>query len=1017
MARNKYKPSRTSIGFKSIGQGLQRSRYEFERQQQINIDALKLAKEQHKEATNIHIKGLSDKARFEEGVIKEKQTLENAVRNRTYDALSIKADRDVDRLEGEAKELEKYADYWKDLAPKLAKTAYTLGSGATKAAQYFKGQKLISEATENNLYSEPIKEFDKANLKILKQNLQIIEDKDIPFEERLWLKDKTGGSTNERYGINSFNEIKANTAEQKLPSILAQEAGIKLTIGNTDEIYEFTAFERLRQLGIRPDSKYGQKIIQQYKSWGRLHKQGLIDQRDVSSTENALFLRNNTVYGLKGSTDENDNERLNIEFNLGVADVELGTFSDGKGNVTRGISNKGVAFELYGKSLVQHESSRFNSEKDIRRFFETLCVSGSTKKYSAEGDSCVTWGKQHPVRVERIIDAWTNDINDKNNRNIAVQQANEQKLTTEINAIIQDYDSAEKPGVDGGDPTNPFAQGTKFRNRLNTLLIKKIENADISDTAKTRLLTRASLLSVSASEHADLYLYVMEPLTRLSIDEPLIGQTYDEAIILATHRFNSLSIKERDALRPDVEFAKIAQNFTFTKGSTVFRGFQGIYVRANDRLRTAEGEPTTGSAGRTLSISGNRAASHYAARVIQVANDLKNSGHKDYQNNDLAAIDAAFAIVEEEYKDGDVNNSPEVSSNASDIAKYNRSIFKRTTSAFGPAGSDLPHLEYTNFTNVNDQVKVNRLELALKLSETNDLSEISNELRNEDINIFSSDTIVNGIKLGFVEPESILKDVRLAGVNKAKSAAELVKLKNIHTVDPYFSDDPNFLSFDAQKLDTGKFTTEDYQFKLKLKEVLGDQAFTNLEAYSKVTKQSLRSVLNKWLKHHIGEDAPQLMGDSQTLAELQNDNNYVLPMNIPGTTFVNLAKNEGGFVPMTTINRYAQEYNFDIEEAFKKAKGIDYQKQSGVRGFVFSDTEKFIRNGGINQLLREGMQPELLKVFGFLDYDVDPGDLKGITLPMTNKEYRKMLKQKRKEELRLLSGSESEYMHQRVGGA
>ena len=101
--KRSYRPSRTSVGFRPIGQSLQRSEERLKEQARINIDAIRLAKEQHKEATNINISGLADAGRFQQKVLQEKQTLENAVRNRQYEALSVKASRDVDRLEGEAK--------------------------------------------------------------------------------------------------------------------------------------------------------------------------------------------------------------------------------------------------------------------------------------------------------------------------------------------------------------------------------------------------------------------------------------------------------------------------------------------------------------------------------------------------------------------------------------------------------------------------------------------------------------------------------------------------------------------------------------------------------------------------------------------------------------------------------------------------------------------------------------------------------------------------------------------------
>ena len=117
MAKKKFKPGGTSVGFKSIGQGLKQSQYEIQKRAEQDINALKLAKQQHRENTNINISGLADKAGFEENVQKEKHRLERAVRERQQEALSIKAVRDVERLRGEAKEQQKRAEYWKDLTP------------------------------------------------------------------------------------------------------------------------------------------------------------------------------------------------------------------------------------------------------------------------------------------------------------------------------------------------------------------------------------------------------------------------------------------------------------------------------------------------------------------------------------------------------------------------------------------------------------------------------------------------------------------------------------------------------------------------------------------------------------------------------------------------------------------------------------------------------------------------------------------------------------------------------------
>ena len=182
MARRKFKSSATSRGFRGIGQGLQTSRRELQEQARINIDALKLAKEQHKENTNIHIKGLGNAAEFEEGILREKQALENKVRERKYEALSIKADRDVDRLKGEAEEKRKYAEHWAQLAPKAAKAASKLAVGALEFSSYLDAQKLQKAARENKAFDYQNGLIDETKVSIFKNALKDLGNKELPEE-------------------------------------------------------------------------------------------------------------------------------------------------------------------------------------------------------------------------------------------------------------------------------------------------------------------------------------------------------------------------------------------------------------------------------------------------------------------------------------------------------------------------------------------------------------------------------------------------------------------------------------------------------------------------------------------------------------------------------------------------------------------------------------------------------------------------------------------------------------------
>ena len=90
MATRKFKSHATSRRFKERGVGAQASERRLTEQTTRNVESIKLAKIQSKEASQNFISGLSDKLRFEEGVLSEKHKLEGKVRQHKFAALQKK---------------------------------------------------------------------------------------------------------------------------------------------------------------------------------------------------------------------------------------------------------------------------------------------------------------------------------------------------------------------------------------------------------------------------------------------------------------------------------------------------------------------------------------------------------------------------------------------------------------------------------------------------------------------------------------------------------------------------------------------------------------------------------------------------------------------------------------------------------------------------------------------------------------------------------------------------------------
>ena len=97
----------------------------------------------------------------------------------------------------------------------------------------------------------------------------------------------------------------------------------------------------------------------------------------------------------------------------------------------------------------------------------------------------------------------------------------------------------------------------------------------------------------------------------------------------------------------------------------------------------------------------------------------------------------------------------------------------------------------------------------------------------------------------------------------------------------------------------------------------------------------------------------------------------------------------------------------DLTNNIKDNNGVDWVQGSKTDTssgtYVISDPKKFFDNGGINVLIRDGIPAEVLQTLGFIDADVDVGDLPTsgeLNDFLSPKEYRKLLDKKRSDKFK-----------------
>ena len=136
MAKSKYKRYGQGGRFKNQGQGLRASVDAIRQQRQVEIDALKIQAGQQKEIDKQQISGLENKARVERSNREILRDLENRIYRTKADALTVRAETEVDSILGQAKEKERESKFWSTFATEHSKSIGKLATGLGEFGLY-----------------------------------------------------------------------------------------------------------------------------------------------------------------------------------------------------------------------------------------------------------------------------------------------------------------------------------------------------------------------------------------------------------------------------------------------------------------------------------------------------------------------------------------------------------------------------------------------------------------------------------------------------------------------------------------------------------------------------------------------------------------------------------------------------------------------------------------------------------------------------------------------------------------
>ena len=459
-------------------------------QQRDIIQSIKVRAAQDKEISNQQISGFDRATSKEQENRQVLKNLENDIFKNKTQNIKVHAGNEIDRLEGEAKELGKKSEFWKNFS-----TTYSQQyAQAAQSALDFKDRLWADKMQDFFIDHYPdLMDFDADNFRegayeTLDQNLRAALNKTIASEdpkvsEEARKEAKTilnlMSRTNRFLDARKVAQVKEdiNSFEKNLKQTILNDiqtnpdSKLKWNAATIEGHYRQAAKNLIVELGIRPNSKEAKELVSLFTSKG-VAASSKQNQRDEAIADKELNLEK-----LDDIHAANNLTRPEAVYQY-VGSVKSSTIelSDGKYKV--GEPNFAVA-RIDAATL---SASSFKTKESFVKAFQNMLVENTKSNLNAPK---VSWLERNS-KPERILEdqqllekIWTDANKDK------ITQANNEKLINEAEGVkaIEDYialdttDLTTKEGKDGiRELETLYGQYEKPNNLLKTLEVFDFEN-------------------------------------------------------------------------------------------------------------------------------------------------------------------------------------------------------------------------------------------------------------------------------------------------------------------------------------------------------------------------------------------------------------------------------------------------------------------------------------------------------------------------------------------------------------
>jgi len=238
-------------------------------QQKHIIDSLKLQAAQTEKYDKEYISSEIDRGRKQAERDAKLKNLEDEVYDNKRKASDIKHARELDALEGKAREKEKEADFWADFSTTYSKQYTKAASDIYGAIDLVRAKGAIKENIESGLYDQSIETsvlFNKANESDF-NNLSDGIDSDKTTSDHFKRTQLAHGLDIKRRKSVAYNDLMSKRLIDDWDRIethayrILTEQGREITKDNVQDILEGRALEIMANLRMNPNSRGGKKFL------------------------------------------------------------------------------------------------------------------------------------------------------------------------------------------------------------------------------------------------------------------------------------------------------------------------------------------------------------------------------------------------------------------------------------------------------------------------------------------------------------------------------------------------------------------------------------------------------------------------------------------------------------------------------------------------------------------------------------------------------------------------------------